>query len=82
VDRMKLDQQYCSTCRRAPEQADGLLGSRFDPLAPQFTEDAAHLTEYKNQYAIQHGVHWTSILEWRGLVYETQTWSSRRTWPI
>jgi mono/diheme cytochrome c family protein len=71
---MKLYQQHCATCHGAPQQANGSLGLHFYPPAPQFTEDGPDMPEYQNFYIIQHGVRWTSMPAWTGLLDDQQIW--------
>lgn len=71
---MKLYRQNCANCHNAPGQENVSLGSRFYPPAPQFTEEAPDMPEYQNFYIIEHGIRWTGMPAWGGVLNDQQIW--------
>ena len=74
LEGMKLYQDNCALCHGAPESSNEELVPLFYPRPPNFIKEAPDMPEYQNFYIIRHGVRWTGMPAWRGVLSDEDCW--------
>lgn len=69
-----LYRETCSGCHGDLATPESTFGGNFYPPAPQFLKEAPDMPEYENFYIIQHGIRWTGMPGWKGILNDTQIW--------
>src|SRR5579864_26060 len=67
---MSLYRDKCAQCHGDPQTPESKLTEY--PPAPQFMTDHADMPENQNVYIIKHGVRWTAMPGWEGLLSDDQ----------
>jgi len=70
----RLYRDKCSDCHGGPLNPQSDYGRSFNPRAPQFMKEAPDMPEHENFYIIQHGVRWTAMPAWGGLMTDSEVW--------
>ena len=70
----RLYRDKCSDCHGGPNNPDSDYGRSFYPRVPQFTKQAPDMPEHENFYIIKHGLRWTAMPSWGGLMTDSEIW--------
>jgi thiosulfate dehydrogenase len=70
----QLYREHCALCHGDPAHPKSPLADAFNPPAPQFVSDKPDMPENQNFYIIAHGIRWTGMPSWKGVLSEQQTW--------
>lgn len=72
----KIYHDDCSGCHGDPAHPESNFGKNFYPPAPQFFQHIHHGgdEEAQNFYIVAHGIRWTGMPAWSGLLNEQQMW--------
>ena len=69
-----LYRDKCSDCHGGPANPNSDYGRSFNPPAPQFMKQAPDMPENQNFYIIKHGVRWTAMPAWGGIMTDSEIW--------
>jgi thiosulfate dehydrogenase len=75
IEGVRLYKTHCSMCHGAPGNPEKDFGHPFYPPAPNFTKDAPDMTEGENFYIIKHGIRWSGMPAWGGVLTDQQIWT-------
>jgi len=70
----RLYRDKCSDCHGGPVNPDSDYGRSFYPRAPQFMKEAPDMPDHENFYIIKHGVRWTAMPAWGGVMTDSEIW--------
>lgn len=70
----KIYRNHCVGCHGDPAHPDSTFGAAFYPPVPQFFREAPDMPENQNFYIIQHGISWTGMAGWKGVLNEREIW--------
>jgi len=70
----RLYRDKCSDCHGSPANPDSDYGRSFYPRAPQFMKEAPDMPDHENFYIIKHGVRWTAMPAWGGVMTDSEIW--------
>lgn len=71
---MKVYQANCSLCHGDILHPTAALASSLSPRAPQFLKTAPDMADNQNYYIIQHGIRWSGMPAWAGVLTTRQMW--------
>ena len=70
----RLYRDKCSDCHGSPVNPNSDYGRSFNPPVPQFMKQAPDMPEHENFYIIKHGVRWTAMPAWGGVMTDSEIW--------
>jgi len=70
----RLYRDKCFDCHGGPVNPDSDYGRSFSPRAPQFMKEAPDMPDYENFYIVKHGVRWTAMPAWGGVMSDSEIW--------
>ena len=70
----RLYRDKCADCHGSPINPDSDYGRSFSPRAPQFMKEAPDLPDNENFYIIKHGVRYTAMPAWGGIMTDAEIW--------
>jgi mono/diheme cytochrome c family protein len=71
----KIYADSCAGCHGLPSNPNSQFGRSFNPPVPQFFTEAPDMPDYQNFYVIKHGLRWTGMPSWAGMLNDTQIWT-------
>jgi mono/diheme cytochrome c family protein len=74
LEGLKLFQSGCAGCHGEYAKRSDWGSRHFYPPAPQFGEAPPRLTEFEIFYIVQHGIRYSGMGGWSGLMNKEQTW--------
>jgi thiosulfate dehydrogenase len=72
----RLYRDHCTLCHGDPAHPKGQLADSLNPPAPQFMNEMADMPENQNFYIVEHGIRWTGMPSWKGVLTEQQAWQT------
>ena len=70
----RLYRDKCSDCHGSPVNPNSDYGRSFYPRVPQFMKQAPDMPDHENFYLIKHGVRWTAMPAWGGIMTDSEIW--------
>jgi thiosulfate dehydrogenase len=70
----RLYREHCSLCHGDLAHPKSFLADSLNPPPPQFTNDMADMPENQNFYILEHGIRWTAMPSWKGILTDQQIW--------
>jgi mono/diheme cytochrome c family protein len=70
----RLYRDKCSDCHGGPANPNSDYGRSFYPRVPQFMKQAPDMPEHENFYIVKHGVRWTAMPAWGGVMTDSEIW--------
>jgi mono/diheme cytochrome c family protein len=74
VSGAKLYMDHCAGCHGVPSNPASEFSRSFNPPVPNFFKRAPDMPDHQNFYITQHGIRWTGMPAWSGILTDDQIW--------
>ena len=74
VSGAKLYLDHCAGCHGVPSNPASEFSRSFNPPVPNFFKRAPDMPDHENFYITQHGIRWTGMPAWTGILTDDQIW--------